>query len=178
MNSPTPSSAFTRRFGWLTRKTVIAFASGALMASGLAAVAGEGMPAMHAHMAASASTPQGAAAHADKMLKHLYAEIDATPAQQAAIGPLVKQAVQDLFPLRQQAHSAHAQALQLVQQTPIDRAALENARQQHLQLADQASRRLVQLIADIGDQLTPAQRQQLVQHINKMHGMKHGMQHG
>jgi hypothetical protein len=44
-------------------------------------------------------------------------------------------------------------------------------RQQHLQLADQASKRLSQLIGDVGDVLTPAQRQALVAHLDKMHAM-------
>ncbi len=45
--------------------------------------------------------------------------------------------------------------MQALAQTPVDRAALETARAEHLQLADQASKRFVQLIADVGDVLTP-----------------------
>ena len=40
----------------------------------------------------------------------------------------------------------------------------------HLQLADQASKRLVQLIADVSDVLTPAQRDAFAAHVKQMHG--------
>jgi len=55
---------------------------------------------------------------------------------------------------------------------------LEAARAQHLQLADQASKRFTQLIADVGDVLTPAQRKALADHLTKMHaGMQPSMPH-
>jgi hypothetical protein len=50
---------------------------------------------------------------------------------------------------------------------------LETARAEHLQLADQASKRFVQLIADVGDVLTVPQRQALAEHLQRMHGMPH-----
>ena len=64
-----------------------------------------------------------------------------------------------------------AQALETLTQPTIDRTALEGARVAHLQLADQASKRFTQLIADVGDVLTPAQRTQLAAHLRKLHGM-------
>jgi Spy/CpxP family protein refolding chaperone len=110
-------------------------------------------------------------AHVDHMLKHFYVEIDATDAQQAQIAPLVKQAVNDLLPLHAQLHAARAQAVQALTQATIDRASLETARQEHLQLADQASKRMVQLIGDVGDILTPTQRKALAAHWEQMHAM-------
>jgi|SRR5882757_75072 len=108
--------------------------------------------------------------HVDQMLKHLYVEIDATDAQKAQITPLVKQAVSDLLPLHTQLQAAHTQAVQGLTMSPVDRTALEAARVTHLQLADQASKRLVQLMADVSDLLTPAQRDALAAHLKKMHG--------
>src|SRR5258708_2571261 len=81
--------------------------------------------------------------HFDHMLKQLYVEIDATDAQKAQSAPLVKSAVNDLLPLHAQLQAAHAQAVQGLTQTTVDRAALEAARVAHLQLADQASKRFV-----------------------------------
>jgi periplasmic protein CpxP/Spy len=100
-------------------------------------------------------------------------EIDATDAQQAKIGPLVKQAVTDLLPLHSQFQAAHAQAVQILTQPTVDRTALETAREAHLQLADQASKRIVQLLGDVGDVLTPAQRSALATHMERLHGMPH-----
>jgi Spy/CpxP family protein refolding chaperone len=105
------------------------------------------------------------------VLKHFYVEVDATEAQKAQIGPLVKQAVDDLLPLHTQIHAGRAQAEQALTQPTVDRAALEAVRQQHLQVAEQASKRLSQLIGDVGDVLTPVQRQSLIAHLDRMHAM-------
>jgi periplasmic protein CpxP/Spy len=112
-------------------------------------------------------------AHVDHMLKHFYVEVDATEAQKAQIGPLVKQAVNDLMPLHTQLRSAHSRAIQALEQPTVDRASLEAARAADLQLADEASKRIMQLFGDVGDVLTPAQRQALAEHLEHLHGMPH-----
>jgi protein CpxP len=112
-------------------------------------------------------------AHVDHMLKHFYVEIDATDAQKAQIGPLVKQAVNDLLPLHTQAQTAHQHAMDALSQATVDRGALEAARVEHLQLADQVSKRLVELLGDVGDVLTPTQRKALADHLQHLHGMQH-----
>jgi protein CpxP len=112
-------------------------------------------------------------AHVDHVLKHFYVEIEATDAQKAQIDPIVKQAVSDLLPLHAQLQTAHTHAMQALAQASVDRAALEAARAEHLQVADQASKRFVQLIADVGDVLTVPQRQALAEHLQRMHGMPH-----
>jgi protein CpxP len=161
----------------LNRYTVAAFIAGAGLVAGLGAVAqatGMGMGAMHHGMALSAdASPADVSAHVDHMLKHLYVEIDATAAQQAQIGPLVQQAVTDLLPLRSQLKTGHDQFVTALTQTTVDRNALETARASHLQLADQASKRIVQLLGDVGNVLTPAQRQALATHLQQMHGGPH-----
>jgi periplasmic protein CpxP/Spy len=154
------------------RMTLVAFVAGVVLAGGAAAfAAGQGMCGMHhtmmldgTHSAAEVS------AHIDHVLKHLYVEIDATDAQKAQIGPLVKQAVNDLLPLQAQLQAAHAEFVAALTQSTVDRSALEAARTTHLQLADQASKRVVQLIADVGDVLTPEQRNALAARLKKMHG--------
>jgi len=156
------------------RNAVLAFIAGAALATGVSAYAhAQGMGCWHQGMALDG--PQSAAevsAHVDHVLKHFYVEIDATDAQKAKIDPLVKQAVNDLLPLHAQLRAARAQSVQALTQTTIDRGALEAARAQHLALAEQGSKRLVQLIADVGDVLTPAQRKALADHLQRMHGMQ------
>jgi periplasmic protein CpxP/Spy len=156
------------------RYTLVAFVAGAVLAAGVGASALTGMGGCHhgmimdgTHSAAEVS------AHVDHMLKHFYVEIDATDAQKAQIGPLVKQAVDDLMPLHSQLHTAHTHAVQALTQTTVDRGSLEAARVEHLQLADRASKRMTQLIADVGDVLTPTQRKALSDHLERMHGMPH-----
>jgi Spy/CpxP family protein refolding chaperone len=158
------------------RHTLLAFAAGVALCGGVVALAqsaGAGMHAFH-HGAMMSGNPADMAAHLDQVVKHLYVEINATDAQKAQIDPLVKQAVDDLAPLHSQAESAHAQFVRAFTQDPIDRNSLEAARETHMQLADQASRRIAQLVGDVGSALTPAQRQKVADHLQQMHGMHGG----
>ena len=156
----------------LNRYTVIAFIAGAGLTAGVGVLAAQSMS--HGMMMDSSATPAEVSAHVDHMLKHLYVEIDATPAQQAQIGPLVQQAVTDLLPLRSQLRADHDQFVTALTQTTVDRNSLEAAREAHLQLADQASKRIVQLLGDVGSVLTPTQRQALANHLQQLHGAAHG----
>jgi periplasmic protein CpxP/Spy len=168
MNTSTePKTPRRARFSRMTFALVIA---GATLVGGVAALAnGTGMCGWHHGMSGTHSAAD-VTAHVDHMLKHLYVEIDATDAQKAQITPLVKQAVNDLLPLHTQLQAAHTQAIQGLTASPVDRAALEASRVAHLQLADQASKRLVQLMADVSDALTPAQRSAFAAHLKQMHG--------
>jgi len=171
MSSPSePTSPTPPRRTYFNRMTVVAFVAGLALAGGIAAVAGAaGMGAGGWHHGMGNHGTADASAHVDHLLKHLFVEVDATDAQQAQITPLVKQAMTDLMPLHAQAQAAHTQAIQALTQDTVDRSALEAARVAHLQLADQASKRLVQLIADVDEVLTPAQRSALAVHLQKMH---------
>jgi protein CpxP len=177
MTTPSPTTGTAPSFRRLlfNRFTVVAFIAGAALAAGVGATAwGTGMNGFH-HGAMMDGTHSAAeiSAHVDHMLKHLYVEIDATDAQKAQIAPLVKQAVDELLPLHSQLHVAHTRAIQALTQTTLDRGSLEAARAEHLQLADRASKRITQLIADVGDVLTPAQRKALADHLEQMHGVPH-----
>jgi Spy/CpxP family protein refolding chaperone len=109
-------------------------------------------------------------AHLDRMLKHLYVEVDATDAQQQQLGPIVKAAARDLLPMRDRMRDARLQAVALLSQPTIDRPALEALRANQLQLAEQASKRLTQALADVADVLTPEQRKQLAERMGRWHG--------
>ena len=109
-------------------------------------------------------------AHLDRALKHLYVEIDATDAQKQELGPIVKAAAQDLLPVRARMHDARRQAVELLSQQNIDRIALETLRADQLKLAEMASQRFTHALADVANVLTPEQRQQLAERINRRHG--------
>jgi Spy/CpxP family protein refolding chaperone len=111
--------------------------------------------------------------HLDRMLKHLYVEVDATDVQKQQLAPIVKAAARDLLPMRDRIHDARQQAVTLLSQPTVDRAALEALRAGQLQLAEQASRRLTQALADAADVLTPEQRKQLAERAGRWHG-RHG----
>ncbi len=172
MTTPSESGNSTPpRRSVFSRITVIAFVAGAALAGSIVAAAATGMGAcgFHHGMMSGPHSAADISAHVDHVLKHLYVEIDATDAQKAQITPMVQQAVSDLLPMHTQLQAAHAQALQALTGTTVDRTALEAARVAHLQLADQASKRLTQLLADVDDVLTPAQRTALAAHLKQMH---------
>jgi Spy/CpxP family protein refolding chaperone len=171
-SAPQPPAAPARRCRF-DRHTLLAFAAGIAVTLGAGLSAGAiAMGGWH-HASVMDGTHSVAEvnAHVDHMLRHFYVEVDATEAQKAQIGPLVKQAVDDLLPLHTQIRATRAQAELALTQTTVDRASLEAVRQQHLQLAEQASKRLSQLVGDVGDVLTPAQRQALIAHLDRMHAM-------
>jgi periplasmic protein CpxP/Spy len=169
-SDPTPSARFSLRT-LFNRQTVFAFLAGASLVGGIGAAAAAVAANGWHHMMNGTESPADLAAHVDHVLKHLYVEIDATDAQKAKIGPLVQQAASDLLPMHTQLQAAHAQVIQGMTQPTVDRAALEAARESHLQLADQASKRIVQLLGDVGDVLTPAQRNALATRLEQLHGM-------
>ncbi|HSE06611.1 MAG TPA: periplasmic heavy metal sensor [Methylomirabilota bacterium] len=110
--------------------------------------------------------------HLDRMLKHLYVEVDATDAQKQQLAPIVKAAVRDLLPMRDRIRDARLQAMTLLSQPAVDRAALEALRAGQVQLAEQASRRFTQALADVADVLTPEQRRQLAERAARWHGRR------
>jgi Spy/CpxP family protein refolding chaperone len=114
----------------------------------------------------------------ERMLKHVFAEINATPEQQQKLTPIIKQAAQELQPLRAQMQAVRKQAVEIMGAEQIDRAALERLRTEQLQAADALSRRVTQVLADAGEILTPAQRKELAEHMQRRRGMAHrGMMH-
>ena len=112
--------------------------------------------------------------HLDRMLKHLYVEIDATEAQKQQLEPIVKQAAKDLLPVRENLHAGRRDAIALLSQERVDPAALEALRAKQIGLADEASRRLTRAIGEAADVLTPAQRKELAAHFARRHGRWHG----
>lgn len=103
----------------------------------------------------------------ERMLKHLYVEIDATEAQKQQLGPILKQAASDLLPLRGKMRAARTEAMELLTRDSIDRAAIETLRADQLQQAEVASKRFSQALADVAEVLTPAQRKQLAARLER-----------
>ena len=106
-------------------------------------------------------------AHLDRMLKHLYVEIDATDDQKQRLAPIVKDAAKDLVPLREKMRATRTQAVELLTQDRIDPAAIESLRAEKMRLADEASRRLTRALSDAAEVLTPEQRKTLAQRFER-----------
>lgn len=128
-------------------------------------------------MAMSVDDPADFGDHAAQMARHLD-EVNATPEQKARIDALLTQAKVEFAPVHNQVRADRDAFVTLLTQDRIDRDLLEELRQSHLQMADQASRRKVQLIADIADVLTVEQRKALVERAKQLHGGHRGFHHG
>ncbi len=179
MHISSSTSHAASRFGRTGRKvTIVAAVLGgiALTVGALAessATGGFHHGGHHGAQMASAG-PADVAAHVDQLLQHIYTETGATPEQQAQIAPLVQATATDLMQLHDQFHAEHAQMLALLTTDTIDRAALENARVAQLNVLDQASKELVQLLADTAGMLTPDQRKALAEKLAAHLGASQG----
>jgi protein CpxP len=97
----------------------------------------------------------------DRMTKHMAIELDATADQQARIASIAKAAVADLRPLREKAQAARTQAVALLTAPTIDRTAIERLRAEQIGLAETASKRIGQALADAAEVLNPEQRRKV-----------------
>jgi periplasmic protein CpxP/Spy len=97
----------------------------------------------------------------DRMTKHMAIELDATADQQVKVANIAKAAAADLRPLREKAQAARAQAVTLLTAPTIDRSAIERLRAEQIGLAETASKRIAQALADAADVLSPEQRRKV-----------------
>jgi periplasmic protein CpxP/Spy len=97
----------------------------------------------------------------ERMTKHAAIELDATADQQAKIATILKAAVAELRPLREKAQAARAQAVTLLTAANVDRTAIEKLRAEQVALAETASKRIAQALADVADVLNPEQRKKV-----------------
>jgi protein CpxP len=97
----------------------------------------------------------------DRMTKHMAIELDATADQQAKIAGIAKSAVTDLRAMREKAQAARTQAVSLLTAQTIDRTAIERLRTEQIALAETASKRIAQALADSAEVLNPDQRKKV-----------------
>lgn len=95
---------------------------------------------------------------ADRIVRHVAIELDATGEQQERLRAIVKAAVRDLVPLREKGSSARERARLVLTQPSVDRAALEQLRVEQLALIDSASKRISQALGDMSAVLSVEQR--------------------
>jgi periplasmic protein CpxP/Spy len=101
----------------------------------------------------------------DRMTKHMAIELDATTDQQVKLASIAKAAAGDLRALREKAQAARAQAVTLLTAPTIDRTAIERLRAEQIGLAETASKRIAQALADGAEVLSPQQRRQVADWI-------------
>lgn len=93
--------------------------------------------------------------------------VDATDEQRAQVDAILAEAVNDLFPLRDEHLSHRRDLIAELARPELDRTALERIRTAELALADQATARLLDTTMAVAEVLDPEQRQQLVEKMAK-----------
>jgi Spy/CpxP family protein refolding chaperone len=112
-----------------------------------------GMHGMHGHARMHAMMQ----AHLDKMLT----AIDATPDQKEKIKAILHKGFETIGPMHEKMAGGHAELHKLLTAPTIDRAALEQLRASEMADFDQASKVLVDTVADAAEVLRPEQRAKL-----------------
>ena len=122
-----------RRTGWIVAAVIAAGLTGAAASSALSHGFGFGPPgfgpgAWHGRFMGGPLDPKQIEDRADRMVRHVAIEIDATNEQQEKLRTVVQSAVKDILPMREKAHAARARARELLTQDKIDRAEIEKFR--------------------------------------------------
>lgn len=157
---------FWKRAGIATLVAAALAGTGAVLAHGHG-----GWGWRHDHM-----PPELMTKHVDLAVDHLLYGIDVTKEQKNRIHAIVTAAVQDLKPLAEKRREARRAAVELLSKPAVDRAALENFRLEQMRLADSASKRIAEGVADVAEVLTPDQRVALAGKLARFHGRMGGQE--
>ena len=115
----------------------------------------------HGHHGGGGMDPEEMARRLDYRLSRMVKFVGGTPEQKDRLSAIVKAAMADLKPLREQHRAARAAGIDLLAAPVIDRRALEALRVSQMQLADTLSRRVTTAMADAADVFNPEQRGKL-----------------
>lgn len=121
--------------------------------------------------------PVQAEQRADRMVRHLAVELDASTEQQEKLRTIVRAAVKDVLPVREKMRTARGQARDLLLAQTVDRAAIEKLRAEQIALADATSKRVAQALGDAAEVLTPEQRRKLEDRMSSF-GLMRGFWRG
>jgi len=173
-NSPLPANPPRRRTGLVVALVVAAGLTGAAVTSafsngfgfgpGFGHGPGFGPGAWHGRFMGPFD-PAKAEERADRMVRHLAIEIDASTEQQDKLRAAVKSAIKDIAPMREKAQAARTKARELLTQDKVDRAEIEKFRTEQVALADAFSKRVAQAMGDAVEILTPEQRRKIADRL-------------
>jgi len=160
LSSPQPSNKGKRRrfLAGLLAGTAL----GGLLATGISAYSHDG-PGWGGRCGwRHACSPEAQRERLEFATDWVLKKANASEEQKQRIKSIVQAAASELAPIREQ-HQQHRDAfLAALTQPNVDRDTLEQLRRAEVQLAEAASSRIVQALADVADVLTPEQRTELV----------------
>ena len=134
---------------------------------------------MGGHFASGAALdPARVDTQVDRVIKHFAVEVDASQAQRDKLAVIAKGAARDLLPMHEKLQAARQQAIALAGAQSVDRAGMEKLRGEQITLADTASKRVTQALADAAEVLTPEQRQKIAERMKQRAEGRHWWNRG
>lgn len=121
----------------------------------------------HGFMGGRQLDPADVEQRADRMIRHVAVEIDATNEQQDKLRTIARGAVKDLLPMRGKMKDARDKAQTLLTQPNLSRGDIEAFRTEQLALADAFSKRVAQALGDASEVLNADQRKKLGEMIER-----------
>jgi Spy/CpxP family protein refolding chaperone len=123
----------------------------------------------HSHGRFEAMDPEMARERIELAVELVLGRVDASEAQMEEVKTILAASIGDLQPLVAE-HKANREAFVTELSKPnIDRNALEGLRSAEMALADQASNRFVDTLADVAEVLTAEQRTELIRLAERFH---------
>ena len=118
--------------------------------------------------------PETIARRIDRGVDWVLSDVGATAEQKQKVSAIAKAAATELTPLRDRHRAARTRVIEILSAPAVDRGALEQVRAEELAMAEGASRRVTQALADIADVLTPEQRVKLREKAERRMGRRWG----
>lgn len=160
--TPVSAAPRRRRAVFVAAVAIVAAATGALATKAVSQGFHHGPGFMrHGGFMGGPFDPARAEERAEKMVKHLAIEVDATKEQQEKLAVIAKGLAKEVGPLRDKMQAARQQGRDLLLQPKVDRAAIEKLRADQFANAEAISKRVSQAIADAAEVLSPEQRKKL-----------------
>jgi Spy/CpxP family protein refolding chaperone len=100
--------------------------------------------------------------------------VDASTEQRQKIRGIVERTADDLFALREKHLEGRRQIGAVLGAATIDRGKLDGLRAEQMALADTASKRITEGLAEVAEVLTPTQRADLARWFDRWHRWRHG----
>jgi Spy/CpxP family protein refolding chaperone len=123
----------------------------------------------HGGHGSCAASAEEAREHAGRMFDRGLDRVDATDAQRTTIDAVLDRAVPQIYAVREEGAALREDARDVLTADTVDAAAAEAIRKDALALVDEGSRLMVGAMVEVASVLTPDQRQELGDLMDRMH---------